>query len=120
MAGDRISLDAQLANMNADVLGCRDLGHNWERGVTMNATLLKGKKVIEAERVLKCMGMCGCVRTDVFRRDAYGDLVKVKNVISYPDDYTFQREDPEVPVGRATRMLARQTLMSRLAPGLAW
>lgn len=109
----------QLAQMTPQMLACRDLGHNW-RHAPLEATILKRSKVIEAERVITCERHCGCIRTDVFIRDEYGDLIKDKSTIQYPPGYILEREDPDIPIGRLTRNTARMTLMQRLAPGLTW
>lgn len=114
------SPEEKLLELPVEMLGCRDLGHNWERGVGLNATLTKGKRVIRAERVVRCVGGCGCVRTDVFERDEWGMLVKTKGPIKYPEGYVLQRDDPEIPIGRVTRNMARSTLMAKIAPGLIW
>lgn len=109
----------QLTQMTPAMLACRDLGHNW-RHAPLEATIVKGKKVIEAERAIDCDRKCGCTRTDIFIRDDYGDLIKAKSYIQYTPGYVLTRDDPEIPIGRATRNMARTTLMQRLAPGLTW
>lgn len=116
---DVASPEEQIAHMTQEMLGCRDLGHNW-RHAPLSPTITKKGKVIEAERVVVCDRGCGCVRTDVFVRDEYGDLVKFQGTIKYPPGYILERDDPEIPVGHLTRNVARMTLMQRLVPNLTW
>lgn len=113
------SPESQLAQMTPAMLACRDLGHNWNHA-PLEATLIKGTKVIEAERAIECARKCGCLRTDIFARSEHDELVKMKSYIQYPPGYVLKREDPDVPIGRFTRNAARSTLMQRLVPGLAW
>lgn len=105
--------------MPQEMLACRDLGHNW-RHTPLHATHVKRGQVMNAERVTVCERQCGCVRTDFFSRDKYGELVKEYGIIKYPPGYILERDDPEVPIGRLMRNTARMTLMQRLAPDLSW
>lgn len=113
------SPEVQLGQMTPEMLACRDLGHNW-RHAPLAANVVKRGKVIEAERAIVCDRKCGCVRTDLFVRDEYDDLVKIQSYMNYPPGYLLEREDPEIPIGRLTRNTARMTLMQRLAPELSW
>lgn len=113
-----ITVEDQISHMRDEILACRDYGHRWKEA-PLHATNVKKTRVIEAERILVCE-RSGCVRTDIFVRDEYDELVKVSSGIKYPPGYLLEREDPEVPTGRFARNDARMTLMQRLVPNLTW
>lgn len=115
-----VSAIERLAGLSQAALICREVGHSWPPGVPLNPTVVRGKTVKEADRVLKCQRDCEVQRTEKYERSEYGGLVRYSSQYKYPDGYKLVRDDPTVPMERVSADQVRSALMTRMFPDLKW